>query len=226
MLDGATQNRSRCGNHAATYYHESLKHPHERLPRASDDYSCGPTTAILHSSNKGCTRVFNPARTNDVGPKPAPAKHRGGAGQLTHAPTHQLSVTVSLFRAPQANLIQANPPLISRGSTLRLCLQSECARYNAQSSARDPLVDPGMRECRDRQIDGRVQSILIGGHDVSSVLARDDYWYCQFFDNYDCEGDSSDQYLTFADGVNNLASIGWGVKIHSLRCCNQNPAPP
>lgn len=74
-------------------------------------------------------------------------------------------------------------------------------------------------------IDGRVQSILVGGHDVPSVLARDDYWYCQFFDNYDCTSDSSDYYLTFADGVNNLASIGWGTKIHSLRCCNQDPAP-
>ncbi|UPX20637.1 uncharacterized protein EKO05_0010865 [Ascochyta rabiei] len=73
-------------------------------------------------------------------------------------------------------------------------------------------------------IDGRVQSILVGGHDVAAVLSRDDYWYCQFFDNYDCKSDRSDQYLTFADGVNNLASIGWGISIHSLRCCNQNPS--
>jgi hypothetical protein len=27
-----------------------------------------------------------------------------------------------------------------------------------------------------------VQSILVGGHDVAAVLARDDYWYCQFFE--------------------------------------------
>ncbi|KAF9693949.1 hypothetical protein EKO04_008071 [Ascochyta lentis] len=73
-------------------------------------------------------------------------------------------------------------------------------------------------------IDGRVQSILVGGHDIGAVLSRDDYWYCQFFDNYDCKSDSSDQYLTFADGVNNLASIGWGTRIHSLRCNNQNPS--
>lgn len=32
------------------------------------------------------------------------------------------------------------------------------------------------------RIDGRVQSILVGGHDVSAVLSRDDYWYCQFFE--------------------------------------------
>ncbi|KAF2995058.1 hypothetical protein E8E13_001803 [Curvularia kusanoi] len=74
-------------------------------------------------------------------------------------------------------------------------------------------------------IDGRVQSVLIGGHDVASVLARTDYWYCQFFNNYDCESKFSDQYLTFADGVNNLASIGWQESIHSLRCSNQNPRP-
>ncbi|KAH6611869.1 hypothetical protein C7974DRAFT_370004 [Boeremia exigua] len=74
-------------------------------------------------------------------------------------------------------------------------------------------------------IDGRVQSILVGGHDVAAVLVRKDYWYCQFFDNYDCKGDDSDRYLTFADGVNNLASIGWDSKIHSLRCCNQDPGP-
>ncbi|KAF3043792.1 hypothetical protein E8E12_010327 [Didymella heteroderae] len=70
-------------------------------------------------------------------------------------------------------------------------------------------------------IDGRVQSVLVGGHDVVSVLSRDDHWFCQFFDNYDCKSKSGDQYLTFPDGVNNLASIGWGTRIHSLRCCNQ-----
>ena len=32
------------------------------------------------------------------------------------------------------------------------------------------------------RIDGRVQSILVGGHDVTAVLKRDDYWYCQFFE--------------------------------------------
>lgn len=31
-------------------------------------------------------------------------------------------------------------------------------------------------------IDGRVQSILVGGHDVGSVLARDDYWGCAFYE--------------------------------------------
>ena len=86
-----------------------------------------------------------------------------------------------------------------------------------------------------------MQSVLIGGHNVAAVLARTDYWYCQFFEyvlrfvsqdmwvanrlcsNYDCTSQYSDQYMTFADGVNNLASIGWGTRIHSLRCNNQNP---
>lgn len=34
-------------------------------------------------------------------------------------------------------------------------------------------------------IDGLVQSILVGGHDVATVLARDDYWNCRFYE-YDC----------------------------------------
>ena len=29
---------------------------------------------------------------------------------------------------------------------------------------------------------GRVQSILVGGHDVATVLARDDYWNCRFYE--------------------------------------------
>ncbi|CAO2652794.1 Nn.00g022050.m01.CDS01 [Neocucurbitaria sp. VM-36] len=71
-------------------------------------------------------------------------------------------------------------------------------------------------------IDGRVQSILVGGHDVATVLRRDDYWTCRFFDNYDCTG-GMDQYLAIADGVNNLGSIGWGTRIHGLRCRNYQP---
>ena len=31
-------------------------------------------------------------------------------------------------------------------------------------------------------IDGRVQSILVGGHDVQAVLNRDDYWSCRFYE--------------------------------------------
>lgn len=67
-------------------------------------------------------------------------------------------------------------------------------------------------------IDGRVQSFLIGGHDVLTVLQRDDYWNCKFFDNYDCKDDN--EVLTIPDGVNNLASIGWGTRIHGLKCHN------
>lgn len=71
-------------------------------------------------------------------------------------------------------------------------------------------------------IDGLVQSILVGGHDVATVLKRDDYWTCRFYDNYDCTG-SLDKYLTVPDGVNNLGSIGWGTRIHGLRCRNFDP---
>ncbi|KAH8701411.1 hypothetical protein GQ44DRAFT_717653 [Phaeosphaeriaceae sp. PMI808] len=67
-------------------------------------------------------------------------------------------------------------------------------------------------------IDGRVQSLLVGGHDVGGVLKRNDFWSCRFFDNYDCK--ESEDCLTIPDGVNNLASIGWGTRIRSLRCRN------
>ncbi|KAF2029765.1 hypothetical protein EK21DRAFT_100983 [Setomelanomma holmii] len=72
-------------------------------------------------------------------------------------------------------------------------------------------------------IDGRVQSLLVGGHDVAGVLNRDDYWNCRFFDNYGCN-ENSDDYLTIPDGVNNLSSIGWGTRIRSLRCRNFDPS--
>ncbi|CBX90648.1 hypothetical protein LEMA_P056820.1 [Plenodomus lingam JN3] len=68
-------------------------------------------------------------------------------------------------------------------------------------------------------IDGLVQSILVGGHDVATVLQRNDSWNCRFYDNYDCEGDM-DTYLTVPDGVNNLGSYGWATRIHGLRCRN------
>lgn len=71
-------------------------------------------------------------------------------------------------------------------------------------------------------IDSRVQSILVGGHDVATVLRRDDYWTCRFYDNYSCTG-NIDEYLTVPDGVNNLGSIGWGTRIHGLRCRNFQP---
>jgi len=32
------------------------------------------------------------------------------------------------------------------------------------------------------RIDGLVQSILVGGHDVATVLRRDDYWTCRFYE--------------------------------------------
>lgn len=43
-----------------------------------------------------------------------------------------------------------------------------------------------------------------------------------FTSNYDCTG-GMDEYLTIADGVNNLGSIGWGTSIHGLRCRNFDP---
>jgi hypothetical protein len=97
-----------------------------------------------------------------------------------------------------------------------------------------------------------VQSLLVGGHDVATVLRRDDYWNCQFFEyvhttsqttcleadgwstereradisgsNYDCKANDgcsdSEDCLVIPDGVNNLASTGWGTRIRSLMCRN------
>ncbi|KAF1998761.1 hypothetical protein P154DRAFT_243824 [Amniculicola lignicola CBS 123094] len=68
-------------------------------------------------------------------------------------------------------------------------------------------------------IDGSAQSILIGGHSVPAVYNRTDNWYCNFWDNYSCVGPDTAK-LTFADGVNNLASVGWHTKIHAVQCLN------
>lgn len=66
-------------------------------------------------------------------------------------------------------------------------------------------------------IDGRVQSILIGGHSVPEVMERKDDWYCTFYDNYDCI-DNANGTMIFSAGVNNLRSVGWQKKIHALMC--------
>jgi hypothetical protein len=98
-----------------------------------------------------------------------------------------------------------------------------------------------MAETNKRRIDGRVQSILVGGHDVASVIKRDDYWNCCFyeyvsfrffpltpqntdvkFSNYDCKA-TNDDFLTIPDGVNNLGSVGWGTRIRGLKCRNFQP---
>ncbi|RMZ73429.1 hypothetical protein GMOD_00007937 [Pyrenophora seminiperda CCB06] len=98
--------------------------------------------------------------------------------------------------------------------------------YAAPSFLSEVSVDAYNNQCLsldNNLIDGRVQSILVGGHDVATVLARDDYWNCRFYDNYDCEGDKDmDQYLMIADGANNLGSIGWGTRIHGLKCRNMD----
>ncbi|KAF2714052.1 hypothetical protein K504DRAFT_368821 [Pleomassaria siparia CBS 279.74] len=73
---------------------------------------------------------------------------------------------------------------------------------------------------RNNLIDGRVQSLLVGGQNVTAVLKRMDYWWCVFYDNYSCAG-SEDTMLVYPDGMNNLASIDWQAKIHGLRCTNQ-----
>ncbi|KAF2257880.1 hypothetical protein CC78DRAFT_587866 [Lojkania enalia] len=72
-------------------------------------------------------------------------------------------------------------------------------------------------------IDGKVSSFLVGGRDIPTVLNRTDDWYCIFYDNYNCSGDEDDdETLVFADGVNNLESVGWEGNIHSVECHIEN----
>ncbi|KAF2464482.1 uncharacterized protein BDR25DRAFT_96577 [Lindgomyces ingoldianus] len=81
-------------------------------------------------------------------------------------------------------------------------------------------VDAGKDICvslGNNLIDGKTQSILIGGADVDAVWARKDHWSCTFYDNYNCETGPT-RNLTFVDGVNSLGGVGWQTKIHSLKC--------
>ncbi|KAF2676007.1 hypothetical protein K458DRAFT_425100 [Lentithecium fluviatile CBS 122367] len=69
-------------------------------------------------------------------------------------------------------------------------------------------------------IDGMVKSVLVGGPDVSSVLSRDDGWYCVFYDNYACNGTETEM-LVIPSGENNLKSSGWHTRVHGLQCINE-----
>ncbi|KAF2877273.1 hypothetical protein BDV95DRAFT_481777 [Massariosphaeria phaeospora] len=71
-------------------------------------------------------------------------------------------------------------------------------------------------------IDSKVQSVLVGGHDVAAVSRRRDYWYCVFYNNYECRGEEADM-LMFPDGINNIAGDQWEARIHSLRCSVDAP---
>lgn len=70
-------------------------------------------------------------------------------------------------------------------------------------------------------IDGKVQSVLVGGHDIWDVFNRDDEWYCMLYDNYNCEG-SADSMILVAGGTNNLETAGWDNRVHGLQCINED----
>ncbi|KAH7131842.1 hypothetical protein B0J11DRAFT_428007 [Dendryphion nanum] len=96
--------------------------------------------------------------------------------------------------------------------------------FAAPAFWQEVAVDAYKNVCIDLDnnlIDGRVQSILIGGHSVPEVMSRDDSWYCTFYDNYDCIGDVNGTMI-FSAGVNNLRSVGWQKKIHALMCQIEN----
>jgi hypothetical protein len=125
--------------------------------------------------------------------------------------TLSLFVTCSLGTTPGAN------EELVRSDRIKVFL------YAAPAFWQEVAVDALKDTCTDLDnnlIDGMVQSILIGGRDVLGVLARTDNWYCTFYDNYDCEGDTADT-LTVGDGVNNLASSNW-TGIHALKCSIEN----
>lgn len=68
-------------------------------------------------------------------------------------------------------------------------------------------------------IDGKVQSVLVGGHNIWDVYDRKDEWYCILYDNYDCQG-SEDAMIPVPGGANNLGTVGWGNRVHGVRCFN------
>ncbi|KAI4682758.1 uncharacterized protein J4E84_007222 [Alternaria hordeiaustralica] len=37
----------------------------------------------------------------------------------------------------------------------------------------------------------------------------------------DAGDENMDQFLSISDGANNLGSVGWGTKIHGLKCSNK-----
>ncbi|KAF2279009.1 uncharacterized protein EI97DRAFT_456418 [Westerdykella ornata] len=93
--------------------------------------------------------------------------------------------------------------------------------YAAPAFWQEVAVDAYRDACTNLDnnlIDGSVQSILVGGHDIVSVLQRKDSWYCTFYDNYGCIGDGDPAAtLVVADGVNNLQSVN-KTNIHAFRC--------
>ncbi|KAF2727026.1 hypothetical protein EJ04DRAFT_517516 [Polyplosphaeria fusca] len=82
------------------------------------------------------------------------------------------------------------------------------------------LVDAYKDECTsldNNLIDGQVNSFLVGGPDVETVMSRTDTWYCVFYDTYDCSGEDEDMLIS-PQGINNLNSVGWASQLHSLMC--------
>ncbi|KAF2181327.1 hypothetical protein K469DRAFT_589910 [Zopfia rhizophila CBS 207.26] len=80
-------------------------------------------------------------------------------------------------------------------------------------------IDVPLRNCvslSNNLIDGKVQSILVGGATVPEVLKRRDKWVCEFYDEYDCGDD--DKLFSTGDGIYSLQSGGWWAKIHGVKC--------
>lgn len=90
MFNGFGSGGAGAGTHAATL--TLPRNTSKRCrSRASDDLS---STNRPQISNMRCFCVASQPRSHEqVGPKPATAKHGGSASQLAHTSTHQLSVT-------------------------------------------------------------------------------------------------------------------------------------
>ncbi|KAL1800770.1 hypothetical protein ACET3X_001112 [Alternaria dauci] len=202
---------------------EAVQPPNQRLAQMTH----APTTIHqLQFSPAGRTPALQ--RSTPFLPPPAP----------TTAPsTLRISTTVygrvldagdmtpsSCRLVPFSTLLLAWPGFVLAGDTITSG-KIKVQLFAAPSFLSEVSVDAYNNQCLsldNNLIDGRVQSILVGGHDVATVLQRDDYWSCRFYDNYDCNGDDDmDRYLAISDGTNNLGSIGWGTKIHGLKCCNR-----
>ncbi|KNG52235.1 hypothetical protein DDE82_006192 [Stemphylium lycopersici] len=87
------------------------------------------------------------------------------------------------------------------------------------------LAWAGFVAAGDTITSGKIKVQLFAAPSFLSEVSVDAYNnQCLSLDNnlnYDCKGDTDmDQYLSIADGANNLGSIGWGTKIHGLKCRN------
>ncbi|KAF1976225.1 hypothetical protein BU23DRAFT_456497 [Bimuria novae-zelandiae CBS 107.79] len=100
------------------------------------------------------------------------------------------------------------------GNHIRVFLFGQAAYFQ------EVAIDLRNNSCQgldNNMIDGKVHSVLIGGHDIWDVYRRDDDWYCILYDNYECTGEDK---LFVPGGANNLRTVSWENRVHGVLCIN------